>query len=189
MDKKEMKSIIEGILFVWGEPLALKDIAKIFEIKEQLTSSILKEMILEFEENRRGLRIVKADDHYQIGTRPEHSPWIKQLAESKGKKTLSTASLETLSIIAYSQPIIKSEIEIIRGVKCDRSLLTLMDKGLIEETGRLEKTGRPIVYGTTKEFLIAFGLESLLDLPNLEEFEKRIKEENVKNVEIGRAHV
>lgn len=178
MDIKEKKSIIEGILFTWGDPLGIKDIAKILEIKEELAFDILEEMVREFDDNRRGLRIVKADDYYQIGTRPEHSPWIKQLAESKGTKTLSTASLETLSIIAYSQPVIKSEIESIRGVKCDRSLMTLMGKGLIMETGRLEKTGRPIIYGTTKEFLIAFGLETLEDLPNLEEFEKRIKEEN-----------
>ena len=178
MERKEIKSIIEGILFTWGDPLGIDDIAKILEIKEDIALDILEEMIVEFEDNRRGLRIVKADDYFQIGTRPEHFHWIKQLAESKGTKALSTASLETLSIIAYRQPIIKSEIESIRGVKSDRSISTLVDKGLIREVGRLEKTGRPIIYGTTKEFLISFGLETLKDLPNLEEFESKLKEES-----------
>lgn len=173
-----MKSIIEGILFTWGDPLSIKDIAKILKVKKDLASDILEEMIYEFEGNRRGLRIIKADDYYQIGTRPEHFPWIKQLKDSSTNKTLSSAALETLSIIAYKQPIIKSEIENIRGVKCDRSILTLMEKKLVKEIGRLEKTGRPIIYGTTKEFLIAFGLESLKDLPNLEKFEERLNEES-----------
>lgn len=178
MDIREMKSVIEAILFTWGDPLPIYDIGKILGIKENQALEILEEMIVEFQESSRGLRIVKADDYYQIGTKPEYFPWIKQLSETKGTKTLSTASLETLSIIAYRQPIIKSEIDSIRGVKCDRSIMTLIEKGLIVETGRLEKTGRPIIYGTTKEFLIAFGLETLEDLPNLEEFEKRLNEEN-----------
>lgn len=178
MDIIEIKSIIEGILFAWGDPLCIKDIGKILDLDEKKAFHILEEMIEEFDVSKRGLRIVKAEDYYQIGTRPEHFPWIKQLAESKGTKALSTAALETLSIIAYRQPVIKSEIENIRGVKCDRSILTLMEKGLIKETGRLDKTGRPIIYGTTKEFLIAFGLETLDTLPNLEEFQKRINEES-----------
>lgn len=178
MDNREIKSIIEGILFTWGDPINVKEIGKILEISKERVRDILNEMISEFEENRRGLRIVKADDYYQIGTRPEHFPWINKLAESKKSKTLSAASLETLSIIAYSQPIVKSEIESLRGVKCDRSIATLMDKNLIKEIGRLEKTGRPIIYGTTEQFLIAFGLESLEELPDLEEFEKKIQEES-----------
>lgn len=178
MEDGEIKSIIEGILFTWGDPINIKEIAKIVEIKEDRALDIVSEMIDEFDRNKRGLRIVKADNYFQIGTRPEHFPWISKLAEAKKNKTLSTASLETLSIIAYSQPIVKSEIERLRGVKCDRSIATLMDKLLIEEIGRLDKTGRPIIYGTTEQFLISFGLETLEELPNLEEFEIKLEEES-----------
>lgn len=178
MENREIKSIIEGILFTWGDPISIKEIAKILELKENETLNLLNQMILEFEEEKRGLRIIRADEYYQMGTRPEHFPWISKLAESKENKTLSAAALETLSIIAYSQPIVKSEIESLRGVKCDRSISTLMDKMLIKEIGRLERTGRPIIYGTTEHFLIAFGLETLDDLPDLEEFEKKIQEES-----------
>lgn len=178
MEKKEIKSIIEAMLFAFGDPIDINDIAKILKIKKNLVFDILEEMIYEFDENKRGLRIIKAEGYYQIGTRPEHFDWIKQLKDSSKNRTLSSAALETLSIIAYSQPIIKSEIESLRGVKCDRAILTLIEKKMIKELGRLEKTGRPIIYGTTKEFLLSFGLESLEDLPNLEEFEKRLSEES-----------
>lgn len=146
-DIRETKSIIEGLLFAWGDPLDIRDISTILEIKEKELEQILKDMIDDFNYNRRGLRIIKFNNSYQIGTRPEHYEWISKLNQNKIKKNLSNASLETLSIIAYKQPIIKSDIEIIRGVRCDRALETLIEKNLIKEVGRLERTGRPILYG------------------------------------------
>lgn len=177
MDKTEIKAIIEALLFMWGDPLNLKDISLILEIDEEEVRSIINEMIDEFNFERRGIRIIQIEDSYQMSTRTEHFEWIKKLYNPKSTKTLSSAALETLSIVAYNQPITKSEIEIIRGVRCDKALDTLLEKGIIEERGRLEKTGRPIIYGTTKDFLKYFGLTSLDDLPSLEEFEIDIEEE------------
>lgn len=175
-DLREIKSIIEGLLFAWGDPLDLKDISSILDIKEKELEQILKEMMDDFNYNRRGLRIIKFNNSYQIGTRPEHHEWISKLNQNKNKKNLSNASLETLSIIAYKQPIIKSDIELIRGVRCDRALETLIEKNLVKEVGRLERTGRPILYGTTDEFLRYFGLETLVDLPPLNELNPHIEE-------------
>lgn len=177
MDNRELKSIVEGLLFAWGDPLDLKDMASVLETKEEVLESLLKELMDDLDYNRRGLRIIRFNNSYQIGTRPEHYDWIKKLNNKKNTKNLSTAALETLSIIAYRQPIIKADIESIRGVKSDRVIETLIDRRLIEENGRLEKTGRPILYGTTEEFLKYFGLEAIEDLPPIEEFENVIEEE------------
>lgn len=171
MDRKEVKSIVEGLLFAWGDPLDIKDISNVLEISEKELSTIMKEIIDDFDYNRRGLRIIKFNNFYQIGTRPEHYEWIKKLNNKKNTRNLSNASLETLSIIAYKQPIIKSDIEAIRGVRSDRAIETLIDKCLVREVGRLDRTGRPILYGTTEDFLKYFGLESLEDLPPIEEFQ------------------
>lgn len=177
MDIREIKSIIEGLLFVWGDPLTVEDIANILEFDKNEISRLMDEMLDDFDFNRRGIRIIKANDTYQLSTRPEHFQWIKKLNHTKPNKSLSNAAMETLSIIAYRQPIIKSEIDNIRGVKSDRSIETLMDKNLVKELGRLERIGRPIIYGTSDEFLRLFSLESLDDLPDLEEMVGRIDEE------------
>ena len=174
MDKKEIQSIIESLLFVWGEPLDIKDIAGILEISKNEIKKILDEMIDDFNFNRRGLKIICIEDKYQLCTRPEHYQWINKLSQGKVAKGLSIAALETLSIIAYRQPITRNEIESIRGVRCAKSLGTLLDRKLIEERGRLNQAGRPIIYGTTIEFLRYFGLTGLDDLPSLEDFEKGI---------------
>ena len=171
MDIKEIKSIIESLLFTWGDPLSIKDISNIMEMEEAVLTTIIQEMIDEFDYNMRGIKIIKINNTYQLGTRIENFQWVKKLISPKTTKTLSNASLETLSIIAYRQPIIKSDIEAIRGVKCDRAIETLMEKGLIIEIGRLEKLGRPILYGTTENFLRAFGLENLSELPILKDME------------------
>lgn len=168
MDIKEKKSIIEGLLFTWGDPLSIKDISKILKLDKKKTEEIIDGMIDEFNYERRGLQIIRVKDTYQLGTRPEHFKWIKELSVPKENRSLSNAALETLSIIAYKQPIIKSEIEAIRGVKCDRAISTLMDKNLVAEAGRLERTGRPLLYKTTNDFLKAFGLDSLKQLPEID---------------------
>lgn len=177
MDNREIKSIIEGLLFTWGDPLELKDLSSVLEIDINELEEIMKELIDDFDFNRRGLRIIKFNNFYQIGTRPEHYEWIKKLNNKKNTKNLSNASLETLSIIAYKQPIIKSDVENIRGVRSDRAIDTLIDKKLVKEIGRLERTGRPILYGTTEDFLKYFGLETLEELPPIEEPQEEINNE------------
>ncbi|NMA86180.1 MAG: SMC-Scp complex subunit ScpB [Tissierellia bacterium] len=178
MDEREIKAIIEALLFIWGDPLSIKDISKILETNKNQIEEILEEMQDDFNYNRRGIKIIRIDNKYQLCTRPEHYPWISKLTQQKGSKTLSTAALETLSIIAYKQPITKNEIEGIRGVRCDKAIETLINRDLIEEKGRLERTGRPIIYGTTDEFLKYFGLEDLEDLPELKDFTQLDEEIN-----------
>lgn len=170
MNKEELKSIIEALLFIWGDPLSLKDISHVLEINEKQTKKIIGEMVDEFNYNRRGIKIIQTGNSYQLSTRPEHFEWIEKLSLPKTKKKLSNAALETLSIITYKQPVTKSEIEAIRGVRCDKALETLLEKEVIKEKGRLEKTGRPILYGTTKQFLKYFGLKNLNELPSLDNF-------------------
>ncbi len=170
MDNREIKSIIEGLLFTWGDPLDIKDISGVLNIEIKVLEPIIKELIDDLDYNRRGLRIIRFNNSYQIGTRPEHFDWIKKLNNNKNTKNLSNAALETLSIIAYRQPIIKSDIEAIRGVRSDRAIETLVERKLVTEVGRLDKTGRPILYGTTEDFLKYFGLQSIEELPAIEEF-------------------
>jgi len=172
MDYREIKSIIEGLLFAWGDPLDLKDIAGVLDINENELEPIIKELIDDFDFNRRGLRVIKFNNSYQIGTRPEHYEWIKKLNNKKNTKNLSNAALEVLSIIAYRQPIIKSDIEAIRGVRSDRAIETLIERRMVNEVGRLERTGRPILYGTSEDFLKYFGLEVIDDLPTIEDFKE-----------------
>ncbi len=181
LEENEIKAVIEALLFIWGDPLSLKDISNILDISEKKAETILKEMMDEFDFNRRGIKIIRIKNNYQLCTRPEHYPWISKLSQQKDSKSLSTAALETLSIIAYRQPITKNEIDAVRGVRSDKAIETLINRELIEEKGRLERTGRPIIYGTTDEFLKYFGLASLADLPELKEFETI--DENLNNME------
>ncbi|MBC7087268.1 MAG: SMC-Scp complex subunit ScpB [Tissierellales bacterium] len=163
-----IKSIIEGLLFAFGEPLEIKEISKVLNLSVDEVNQCLEEMKLEFDEQNRGLRIIKINNSYQLATRPEHYDFIKSILISRNQRSLSNAALETLSIIAYKQPITKMEIDEIRGVKSDKSIETLLQKKLIKEAGRLERPGRPILYVTTDEFLKFFGIETIEDLPDIE---------------------
>lgn len=170
MDDKELKSIIEGILFVFGDPIESKEIAKVMNISSEKTEKLLLEMKNEFDYSRRGIRIVMFNNSYQLGTRVEHHDWIQSVVAGRNKRSLSNAALETLSIIAYKQPVTKLEVDYIRGVKSDRSLETLINRKLVVDKGRLDKPGKPIIYGTTDDFLKYFGLQDLNDLPSIQDF-------------------
>jgi len=167
-----LKSIIEGLLFAFGDPLEDKEISKVVNISVKDVNKYLQEMKVEFDEQNRGIRIIKINNSYQLSTRPEHYDFIKAVVISRNQRNLSNASLETLSIIAYKQPITKMEIDEIRGVKSDKSIETLMQRKLIREIGRLDRPGKPILYGTSDEFLKFFGIECIEDLPNIEELRK-----------------
>ncbi|SES70181.1 condensin subunit ScpB [Natronincola peptidivorans] len=182
MERDEIKSILESILFVWSEPIAIKELSKALSLDIQEVETILRDMIDEFNYNKRGIQIIKMNDYYQLSTRPEHYSYINKLLAPKMSKGLTQAALETLAIIAYKQPITKIEIEELRGVKCDKALSTLQEKNLIEEQGRLDKIGRPIIYGTTIIFLKTFGLKSIEDLPDISQFKLLSEENDVKNL-------
>ena len=176
-----LKSVLESLMFAWGEPLSINEMSKILEIPVKCLAAVLDEMISEFRDNEdRGLLIQRFGNSYQLTTKRENYEYIQSLLENTVNKSLSTAAMETLSIIAYKQPVTKVEIERIRGVKCSQVVKGLLDKGLIKETGRLDKPGRPVVYSTTDEFLRHFGLTSIDELPAIED-EKDDKETELQS--------
>lgn len=174
MDYRFIKSVIEGLLFVAGdEGLDAKQLADILDMDKEAVIDIVYDMMADFKREERGIQIVEVAKTFQLTTLPEHASYFAKLAQSPQQSTISQAAIETLSIIAYKQPITRSQIEEIRGVKSERALYTLQNKGLIKEVGRAEGVGRPILFGTTKAFLEHFGLQSLEDLPTLpKEIEK-----------------
>lgn len=175
MDYGRMKSIIEGLLFAAGdEGLDARQIASVLESKPEVVADIVEDMKHDFRRSQRGIQIVEIAGAYQLTTLPEHAPYFQKLAQSPTRASLSQAALETLAIIAFKQPITRVDIEEIRGVKSDRAIQTLAARGLIEEVGRAEAVGRPILYGTTKQFLDYFGLSGLEDLPNPDLFENGV---------------
>ena len=161
----ELAKIIEAILFVSGEPVQLGAVARALEVTELEVSAAADELASDYDYNRRGICLKRFGSHIQLSTRPDYAPQIEKLLQPIQQHSLSPAALETLAVVAYKQPVTRLDIEAVRGVKCDYSVQSLMNKGLIEEVGRKETLGRPILYGTTDAFLSHFGLTSLEDLP------------------------
>lgn len=161
----ELAKIIEAILFVSGEPVQLGAVARALEVTELEVSAAADELASDYDYNRRGICLKRFGSHIQLSTRPDYAPQIEKLLQPIQKQSLSQAALETLAVVAYKQPVTRLDIEAVRGVKCDYSVQSLINKGLIEEVGRKETLGRPILYGTTDAFLSHFGLTSLEDLP------------------------
>lgn len=169
MTKDKIKSVIESLLFLWGDSISIKDIEKCLNVKKDELKIILEEMKLEYENESRGLRLLEINDSYQISTKPENYEYIKYFVKEANEKNLTKPSLETLSIIAYKQPVTKMEIEEIRGVNCDSTIKGLLDSSLIEVAGTLDKIGHPNLYVTTDFFLKKFGIKNLDELPRLKD--------------------
>ena len=167
MDIKEIKATIECILFVSGDSVSLTDFSRVFDIDKPTLKKIINQLIDYFKEDSRGLQIIEIGESYQISTKPQYYEYIEKLLKPKANTALSQASLETLSIIAYKQPVTKAKIDEIRGVKSDSCIASLADRNLIKELGRQETPGRPILYGTAENFLRLFGLKTLDDLPSI----------------------
>lgn len=173
----KIKGIIEAVLFAMGNPVTIKELSELLELSDGQVQKILEEMSNEYEINSRGLYIVMFNNKVQLSTKTEYSDYIKRLVAPDSRQNLSHAALETLSIVAYRQPITKAEIDELRGVRSDRALSTLVEKGLIRENGRRETTGRPILYCTTEDFLKYFGFKNINELPELIEFKMDFVEE------------
>ncbi|WP_411342955.1 SMC-Scp complex subunit ScpB [Paenibacillus sp. WLX1005] len=172
MKSQKLKAVIEGMLFLSGEEgLNVRQIAEVTEQQTETVQIAIDELQADLKKTRRGIQIVNIAGSYQLSTLPAHAAYYKRLADSPNRSSLSQAALETLSIVAYRQPITRVEIEEIRGVKTDRAIYTLVNKDLIQEVGRAEAIGRPILYGTTKSFLNYFGLSGLRELPDASQFE------------------
>lgn len=170
--ERQIKSMIESMLFIWGDPLSAKNMADALNLPTEYIRKCVLELKRDLEKEDRGIQIIEINNSFQMCTNVKHYEAIQALCTPVQNKGLTQAALEVLAIIAYKQPITRHEIEAIRGVKSDKAINTLLEKGLIAESGRLEKTGRPILYGTTDNFLKSFGLSSLKDLPEISEFDK-----------------
>lgn len=183
-DRKRYISIIESLLFASGDPMKAKDIASILECSESYTKEILEELRIEYNKEERGIKLVCINKMYQLVTKPENSDYIQKILKTNSRQSLSQAAIESLAIIAYKQPITRVEIDEIRGVKSESAIQRLLERNLIKEWGRKEVIGRPILYGTTDEFLRQFQLENLKELPTIDELsEKEIALENIDEEE------
>ncbi|MEZ4357255.1 MAG: SMC-Scp complex subunit ScpB [Eubacteriales bacterium] len=171
MDKSIIKNITESILFVSGDTVLISDLARLFELSEEQMEEIALEMIEERENSQSGLLIRQIDEGIQFCTNRMYSKYVEELLSPKKTYTLSQAAVETLSIIAYKQPVTKSEIEAIRGIRCDYTVSALIDRGLIFVSGKKDVLGRPNLYSTSEEFLRHFGMKDLSELPKLKEAE------------------
>lgn len=178
MTLNELVPAFEAVLFSGGEPLSIDRFAQVFDITPETVVKAMDRLKASLEENGRGISLVRMENTYQLATKTEYADYIKKMFDIRRRTPLSPAALEVLAVVAYNQPVTKSFIEQVRGVDCSGVVTTLVEKGLIEERGRLELPGKPLLYGTTKNFLRCFGLNDLTELPPLPEKEK-------ENTDIG----
>ena len=172
MQKEEVKGIIEALLFVHQHPLTVDTIVKTMEnqVGRKVIKEVLEELVAEYGEMGRSFHLAQVSEGYQFRTKPDYASWIKSLRKVKPIR-LTQAAFETLAIVAYRQPLLRAEIEHIRGVDSGWVLNSLLEKGLIKILGRKEVAGRPLVYGTSRRFLEVFGLSTLSGLPTLQELD------------------
>lgn len=169
MKMKELQSMVEAVLFAAGEPIELARLAQALELDELLLSQVLENLSAKYDEENAGICLLRLEDQYQLCSRKEYADAVRKVLEIKRNSPLSQAAFEVLAIVAYNQPVTKAFIEQIRGVDCTAVLTTLCQKQLIEERGRLDLPGRPLIYGTTPNFLRCFCISSLDELPTLPE--------------------
>ena len=167
MEIKKLEAAIEAVLFTMGESVELTQIASAIQQDKETTRKLLNNMMDRYQEEDRGIQIIELEQSYQMCTKKEYYECLIRLALHPKKPALTDVMLETLSIIAYKQPVTKGEIEKIRGTNCDRTISKLCERGVVKDVGRKNVPGRPILYGTTEEFLTYMGLRSLDDLPKL----------------------
>ncbi len=169
MDSHNNLNILESILFSCGEPIEIERIAQVMELDEGVVISLADALSEGYEKRKAGFKLIKLDNKLQLCSRPEYFDYVRKILELKRNAPLSQAAFEVLAVVAYNQPVTKSVIEQVRGVDCSGVIYSLCEKGLIEEKGRLELPGRPLVYGTTDNFLRCFSLSHLGELPELPE--------------------
>ena len=168
MEIKRLEAAIEAILFTMGDSVEITQIAKAIGQDKNTTEKIIHNLMDTYQQEGRGIQIIELEDSYQLCTKKEDYEYLIRIAMQPKKPALTDVMLETLSIIAYKQPVTKAEIEKIRGVKCDHAVNKLVEYNLVKELGRLDAPGRPILFGTTEEFLRTFGVQGIEELPVLD---------------------
>jgi segregation and condensation protein B len=174
----EVRAVLEALIFASPQPLTAREIGKVLQgVPKEGWQQALEEIRADYARDGRGLQLVEVANGYQITTRPEYNDWVRELIDPKSPTRLSIQALETLAVIAYKQPVTLPEIIELRGIKSGGVIKTLLEKRLIRILGRKEVVGRPILYGTTKQFLLHFGMKDLSELPKIEEFAEYLGEE------------
>lgn len=182
MEIKAMEAAVEALLFAMGEAIPAGDIAHVLEISIEDVRKLIRNMMIRYDAEDRGVQIIELEDSFQMCTKPSMYDYLIKMTHRPKKNILTDVALETLSIIAYKQPVTRAEIEKIRGVNSDKAINRLIEYNLVCETGRLDAPGRPILFGTTEEFLRTFGVRSPEELPilnpeKIEEFKLEAEEE------------
>ena len=173
MDDRQLKSAIEAILFVAGNPLSVDRLKGLFEdVEQERIEAQLATLGREYDDRGAGIMLAEVAGGYQLATRPEHASWIRKFKSVKVSSKLSRPALETLAIVAYKQPITRTEVEAIRGVNIGGIMRNLMERRLVKIVGKKDVPGKPMMYGTTPEFLQYFGMKDLSSLPTLKEFQE-----------------
>lgn len=167
MEIKQYQAAIEAVLFAAGEPLTVSRLAETLELDEETVVRLTEDLKQEINTRGGGLMMVRLEDQYQLCTRQEYAGYVRKALDIRRNTPLSQAAMEVLAIVAYNQPVTKAFIEQVRGVDCGAVVQGLVTKNLVEEKGRLELPGRPLIYGTTPDFLRCFGVSSLQELPPL----------------------
>lgn len=188
-DRKKIKAVIEAVLFAMGDSVEMSKLVHVLELDEKEIREVIAEMNDSYEKSDRGIYIAELENSFQLCTKPELYEYLIKVAKAPRKYVMSDTLLETLSIIAYKQPVTRLEIEKIRGVSCDHAVNRLLEFNLVQELGRLDAPGRPLLFGTTEEFLRTFGVKSIGDLPainpeQMEDFKKQAQEEAELKVDI-----
>ncbi len=175
MNKQQLINAFEAVLYAGGEPISIERLSQVFEISPEEVTDTAEALSEKMIKNSSGLELLRLENTYQLATKTEYADYIKKAFDMRRRTPLSSAALEVLAVVAYNQPVTKSFIEQVRGVDCSGVVSTLIEKGLIEERGRLELPGKPLLYGTTKNFLRCFSMSDLTELPPLP------KEDNEEN--------
>jgi segregation and condensation protein B len=174
MELSEAKSIIEAVIFASIEPVSADQLARLIELDNETVEQLVSEIQQEYDTTRRSFQMIEVANGFQICTRDEYAPWIRDFYTTEISSRLSVSALEALAIIAYRQPVTRAEIEEIRGVNSDSVLHTLLERNMIKVIGRKRAPGKPMIYGTTTEFLLHFGLRDLSELPSIDEIESML---------------
>ncbi len=167
MKTEQLIAGFEAVLYAGGEPVSIERLSQVFEVKPEKVVKVMELLEKKLKESCSGLELLRLENTYQLATKAEFAEYIKRAYDIKRRTPLSSAALEVLAVVAYNQPVTKSFIEQVRGVDCSGVVTTLIEKGLIEERGRLELPGKPLLYGTTKNFLRCFSISDLSELPPL----------------------
>ncbi len=183
MEIDEGIAVVEAIMFAYGEPISIEKLAEASQIDRDTTAKLVSQLERRYNVQGSGLRIIRLNNTFQIATRPETAPYVKAALDNYRQTPLSQAAMECLAIIAYNQPVTKGFVEQIRGIDSSSVVNTLVDRGLVEEAGRLELPGRPVAYRTTDTFLRCFGITSLADLPPLPTSEGQMSLEEIDQQE------